>query len=94
MYVLEGLQPEVVLFLQDIPGAIFQQDVAKFVRNFFSSQHMQLLPWPALKKERLLCLQALWYKQALLQADVQNLFGSLPRRMTALTPTRGGYTKY
>ncbi|GFW47845.1 transposable element Tcb2 transposase [Trichonephila clavipes] len=35
-----------------IPGAIFQQDnehphAAKTVRDFCSSQHMQLLPWPA-----------------------------------------------
>ncbi|GFV01389.1 transposable element Tcb1 transposase [Trichonephila clavipes] len=35
-----------------IPGAIFQQDnarlhVAKTVRDFRSTQHMQLLPWPA-----------------------------------------------
>ncbi|GFU97466.1 transposable element Tcb2 transposase [Trichonephila clavipes] len=47
-YVREVLQPEVVPFLQGIPGAIFQQDnVAKTVRDFCSAQHMQLLPWPA-----------------------------------------------
>ncbi|GFX65614.1 transposable element Tc1 transposase [Trichonephila clavipes] len=51
-YFREVLHPEVVLFLQSIPGAIFQQDnarpqVAKTVRDFCSSQHMQLLPWPA-----------------------------------------------
>ncbi|GFU71740.1 transposable element Tc1 transposase [Trichonephila clavipes] len=50
-YVREVLQPEVVLFLQGVPGAIFQQDnarphVAKTVRDFCSAQHMQLLPWP------------------------------------------------
>ncbi|GFT83926.1 hypothetical protein TNCV_2020081 [Trichonephila clavipes] len=43
---------EVVPFLQGNPGAIFQQDnarphVAKTVRDFCSTQHMQLLPWPA-----------------------------------------------
>ncbi|GFW40336.1 uncharacterized protein TNCV_1018941 [Trichonephila clavipes] len=47
-----GVMPEVVPFLQSISGAIFQQDnarphVAKSVRDFCSSQHMQLLPWPA-----------------------------------------------
>ncbi|GFS83089.1 transposable element Tc1 transposase [Trichonephila clavipes] len=52
MYVYEVLQPEVVLFLQCIPRAIFQQDnarphTAKSVRDFCSAQHMQLLPWPA-----------------------------------------------
>ncbi|GFY00585.1 transposable element Tcb1 transposase [Trichonephila clavipes] len=51
-YVREILQPEVVPFLQGIPGAIFQQDnahlhVAKTVRDFCSAQDMQLLPWPA-----------------------------------------------
>ncbi|GFU79046.1 transposable element Tc1 transposase [Trichonephila clavipes] len=51
-YVLEVLQSKVVPFLQDIPGAIFQQDnarphVAKTVRDLCSAQHMQLLPWPA-----------------------------------------------
>ncbi|GFT78089.1 transposable element Tc1 transposase [Trichonephila clavipes] len=50
-YFREVLQPEVVSFLQDIPGAIFQQDnarphVAKTVRDFCSAQHMQLIPWP------------------------------------------------
>ncbi|GFX30977.1 transposable element Tc1 transposase [Trichonephila clavipes] len=38
-----SLQPEVVPFLQGVPGAtIFQQD-----RDFCSAQHMQLFPWPA-----------------------------------------------
>ncbi|GFT33685.1 transposable element Tc1 transposase [Trichonephila clavipes] len=51
-YVREVLHPEVVPFLQSIPGAIFQQHntrphVAKTVRDFCSAQHMQLLPWPA-----------------------------------------------
>ncbi|GFT26666.1 transposable element Tcb2 transposase [Trichonephila clavipes] len=51
-YVREVLQHEVVLFLQDNPGVIFQQDnacphVAKTVQDFCSAQHMQLLPWPA-----------------------------------------------
>ncbi|GFY24436.1 hypothetical protein TNCV_1014841 [Trichonephila clavipes] len=46
------LQPEVVPFLQCIPGAIFQQHnalphVAKTVRDFCSAQPMQFLPWPA-----------------------------------------------
>ena len=48
-YVHEVLQPEVVPFLQRIPGDIFQQDssppnVAKTVRDFCSAQHMQLFP--------------------------------------------------
>ncbi|GFT51608.1 transposable element Tc1 transposase [Trichonephila clavipes] len=50
-YVREVLQPEVIPFLQCIPGAIFQKDnagphVGKTVRNFCSAQHVQFLPWP------------------------------------------------
>ncbi|GFV36072.1 hypothetical protein TNCV_345881 [Trichonephila clavipes] len=45
-YVHEVLQPEVVPFLQGLPGAIFPQDnarprVAKTVRDFCSAQRMQ-----------------------------------------------------
>ncbi|GFU38713.1 transposable element Tc1 transposase [Trichonephila clavipes] len=48
-YVHEMLQPDVVPFLQGIPGAILQQDnarphFAKTVRDFCSTQHKQLLP--------------------------------------------------
>ncbi|GFV28688.1 transposable element Tc1 transposase [Trichonephila clavipes] len=51
-FVREVLQPEVVSFLQGIPGAVFQQDnacphVAKTVRDFCSAQHIQLLILPA-----------------------------------------------
>ncbi|GFT26618.1 transposable element Tc1 transposase [Trichonephila clavipes] len=124
MYIREVLQPEVVPFLQGINGAIFQQDnarlhVAKTVRDFFSAQHMQLLPLPAIspdmlpiehvwdlvgrrlardpcpapsKDELLLRLQAIW--NSLPQADIQNLFDSMPRHIAALIVARGGYTKY
>ncbi|GFT03880.1 transposable element Tc1 transposase [Trichonephila clavipes] len=51
-YVREMLQPEVVHFLHGIPGALFQQNnarphVAKSARDFCSTQHMQVLPWPS-----------------------------------------------
>ncbi|GFX43424.1 transposable element Tc1 transposase [Trichonephila clavipes] len=51
-YVHEVVHPEVVPFLEGIPGAVFQQDnerphVAKTVLDFCSDQHMQLLLWPA-----------------------------------------------
>ncbi|GFW12651.1 transposable element Tcb2 transposase [Trichonephila clavipes] len=43
--------PEVVPFLQGIPGVIFQQDNASLhvavFQLFCSSQHKLLLPWPA-----------------------------------------------
>ncbi|GFX40453.1 transposable element Tcb1 transposase [Trichonephila clavipes] len=50
-------------------------------------------PCPAvLKDELFLRLQAIW--SFLPQADAQNLFDSMPRRIAALIATRGGYTKY
>ncbi|GFV39458.1 hypothetical protein TNCV_4796551 [Trichonephila clavipes] len=101
-----------------IPGAIFQQHnarphVAKIVRDFRSSQHMQLLPWPAYspnmpsiehlwhlvgrrlvrdprpaasKDELLLRIQAVF--NSLPQAEIQNLFDCLPRRIAALIAAR------
>ncbi|GFX99494.1 transposable element Tc1 transposase [Trichonephila clavipes] len=51
-FISEVLQCEVALLLQGISGAVFQQDnarlhVANTFRDFLSSHHMQLLPWPA-----------------------------------------------
>ena len=37
-------------------------------------------------------IQTIW--NALPQADIQNLFDSMPRRVAALIAARGGYTKY
>ena len=37
-------------------------------------------------------IQTIW--NALPQADIQNLFDSMPRRVAALIVARGGYTKY
>ncbi|PRD27134.1 UNVERIFIED_CONTAM: tc1a [Trichonephila clavipes] len=123
-YVHAVPQPEVVSFLQGIPGAIFQQDsvhphVAKTVRDFCSDQHMQLLPCPVYssdmspiehvwdlvgrclardrrpatsKNELLWCIQAMW--NSLPQADIQNLFDSMPCRIAAIIAAHGCYTKY
>ena len=44
------------------------------------------------KDEFWLRMQAIW--NSLPQADIQNMFDSMPRRIAALTTTRGGYTKY
>ncbi|GFV41895.1 transposable element Tcb1 transposase [Trichonephila clavipes] len=46
----------------------------------------------ALKDELLMRLQAIW--NYLPQADIQNLFDSMPRRIATLIAARGGYTKY
>ncbi|GFW44770.1 transposable element Tcb2 transposase [Trichonephila clavipes] len=97
-----GLMPEVVPFL-----------LGKTVRDLCSSQHMQLLPWPAYspylspieymwdllgrcltqdprlvasKDELLLHIQKVW--NSLPQADMQNLFDSMPRRIATLITAR------
>ncbi|GFY31686.1 transposable element Tcb1 transposase [Trichonephila clavipes] len=42
--------------------------------------------------ELLLRIQAIW--NSLPQADIQNLFDSMPRRLAALIVAHCGYTKY
>ncbi|PRD37051.1 UNVERIFIED_CONTAM: Transposable element Tcb1 transposase [Trichonephila clavipes] len=50
-------------------------------------------PCPAASKDELLLrIQAIW--NSLPQADIQNLFDSMPRRIAAFIAVRGGYTKY
>ncbi|GFU85925.1 transposable element Tcb2 transposase [Trichonephila clavipes] len=50
-------------------------------------------PRPAASKEKpLLRIQTIW--NSLPQADIQNLFDSMPRRIAILIATRGGCTKY
>ncbi|GFT37231.1 transposable element Tcb1 transposase [Trichonephila clavipes] len=50
-------------------------------------------PHPAASKDKLLLLiHAMW--NSLPQANIQNLFNSMPRRITALIAARNGYTKY
>ncbi|GFV25833.1 transposable element Tcb2 transposase [Trichonephila clavipes] len=50
-------------------------------------------PRPAASKDELmLCIQAIW--NSLPQANIQNLFNSMPRRIAGLIAVRGGYTKY
>ena len=50
-------------------------------------------PRPAASEDELwLHMQAIW--NSLPQADIQNLFDSMPRRIAALIAVRDGYTKY
>ena len=50
-------------------------------------------PRPAASNDDLwLCVQAIW--NSLPQADIQKLFGSMPRRIAALIAARSGCTKY
>ncbi|GFV37280.1 transposable element Tcb2 transposase [Trichonephila clavipes] len=51
------------------------------------------VPRPAVSKDELLLrMQAIW--NSLPQADIQNLFDFMPRRIAALIAARIGYTKY
>ncbi|KFM77185.1 Transposable element Tc3 transposase, partial [Stegodyphus mimosarum] len=50
-YISELLEPIVLLNLQGLPTAIFQQNnarphVARIVQGFFINRHIELLPWP------------------------------------------------
>ncbi|GFX19719.1 transposable element Tcb1 transposase [Trichonephila clavipes] len=50
-------------------------------------------PCPAASKDELLLhIQAIW--NFLPQADIQNLFDSMPRRIATLIAARDGYTTY
>ncbi|GFS85594.1 transposable element Tcb2 transposase [Trichonephila clavipes] len=52
-------------------------------------------PYPAAPKDELLLrIRAIWALRALPQADIQNLFGSMPRHIAAFIIMLGGYTKY
>ncbi|GFV30659.1 transposable element Tcb1 transposase [Trichonephila clavipes] len=46
----------------------------------------------ASKDKHLLSIQAIW--NSFPQADIQNLFDSMPRRISALIAARCGYTKH
>ena len=46
----------------------------------------------ASKHKLRLCIQAIW--NSLPQADIQNLFDSIPRRIAAIIAAREGHTKY
>ncbi|GFY14063.1 transposable element Tcb1 transposase [Trichonephila clavipes] len=57
------------------------------------SRCLTLDPRPAAPKDELLLrVQTIW--NSLPQADIQNLFDSMPRRIEAPIAARGGYTKY
>ncbi|GFV66972.1 transposable element Tc1 transposase [Trichonephila clavipes] len=84
------VMPGVVLFLQDILGAIFQQEnarphVAKTVRDFCSTQHMQLLPWPAYSPD-MSPIEHVW--------DLVDRRFARDPRPAASKDELGGYTKY
>ncbi|GFX43343.1 transposable element Tcb1 transposase [Trichonephila clavipes] len=57
-YISNVLEPVVLIYLQGLAKAIFQQDnarphVARIVQRFFVNHHIELLPWPALSPDLL-----------------------------------------
>ncbi|GFV32717.1 hypothetical protein TNCV_3890751 [Trichonephila clavipes] len=58
----------------------------------FVGRRLARNPRPSFSKDELfLRIQATW--NSLSQADIQNLFDSMPRRIATLIAVRGGYTK-
>ncbi|GFY14432.1 transposable element Tcb1 transposase [Trichonephila clavipes] len=62
------------------------------LRDLVGRRLVRVLRPTASKDELLLRVQATW--NSLPQADIQKLFDSMPRRISALIAARGGYTKY
>ncbi|GFX19073.1 transposable element Tcb1 transposase [Trichonephila clavipes] len=73
-------------------GAISHQGRSNLLR-IEAGRRLACDPHPAASKEELLLrVQAMW--NSLPQADIQNPFDSMPRRIAALIAARGCYTKY
>ncbi|GFX77436.1 hypothetical protein TNCV_2956321 [Trichonephila clavipes] len=60
---------------------------------YLVGQRLARHPRPAASKDELLLrIQAIW--NSLPEADIQNLFDSMPRRIATLLTASGGYTKF
>ncbi|GFV12188.1 uncharacterized protein TNCV_1536851 [Trichonephila clavipes] len=83
-----------VQHMQLLPWPAYSPDISPIEHVWdLVGWHLARGPHPAaLKDELLLRIQALW--NSLSQADIQNLFDSMPRRIAALIAARGGYIKY
>ncbi|GFX48572.1 transposable element Tcb1 transposase [Trichonephila clavipes] len=77
--------------MQLIPWPVYSPDMSPIEHVW--DWHLDLDPRSAGSKDELfLHIQAIW--NSLPQADIQNLFEYMPRRIATLTAARGGYTKY
>ncbi|GFX63599.1 transposable element Tcb1 transposase [Trichonephila clavipes] len=73
-------------------GPAYSPDMSPIVWDLVG-QRLTRDPRPAASKDELLLrIQAIW--NSLPQADIQNRFDSMPRRIAILIAARGGYTKY
>ncbi|GFU56545.1 transposable element Tcb2 transposase [Trichonephila clavipes] len=90
-----GLTPGVMVWGPTYVTSSLTCLVAGYVADVWNLVGRRLTrdPHPtASKDELLLHIQAMW--NSLPQADIQNLFASMPRRIAALNAARGAYTKY
>ncbi|GFV32203.1 transposable element Tcb1 transposase [Trichonephila clavipes] len=80
--------------MQLLPWPAYLPDMSPIQHTWdFAGRRLNRDPRPAASKhELLLRKQAIW--NSLPQADIQNLFDSMPRRIAALIATRVGCTKY
>ncbi|GFU18984.1 transposable element Tcb2 transposase [Trichonephila clavipes] len=80
--------------IQLLPWPTYSPDMSP-IKHVWDLVGRRLARHPRLaasKYEFILHLQAIW--NSLPQADIQNLFDSMPRRIAALIAARCGYTKY
>ncbi|GFX44889.1 transposable element Tcb1 transposase [Trichonephila clavipes] len=80
--------------MQLLPWLAYSPDMSPIEHVWdLVGQHLAHHPRPAASKDELLLrMQAIW--NSLPQADIQNLFDSMPRRIAARIAARGGNTKY
>ncbi|GFV31561.1 transposable element Tcb2 transposase [Trichonephila clavipes] len=77
--------------MQLLPWPDYSPDMSSIVHVWdLVGRRFARYPRPASSKDELLL--RIW--NSLPQADIQNLFDSMPRRTTTLNAARGGYTKY
>ncbi|GFU35245.1 hypothetical protein TNCV_340151 [Trichonephila clavipes] len=86
--------PLVAQHVQLFPWPSYSPDMSP-IENVLDLVGRRLVrdPRPAASKDELLLhIQAIW--NSLPQADIQNLFDSMPRRIATLIAARRGYPKY
>ncbi|GFV23575.1 transposable element Tcb1 transposase [Trichonephila clavipes] len=82
-YISGVLEPIVLLYLQDLVTAIFQQDNARphetrVVQRFFVNHQIELLPWPA---------------RSLDLSPIENMWFMVAQRLIQITPLPNCHTR-